>query len=45
MGVDYVNCPRNFSRLLMIKLYHEIFEIGNVFEKHEVLVVKRIEHL
>ena len=28
---------------MMIKLYQEIFEAGNVFEKPEALVVKRIE--
>ena len=33
----------NFSQLMMIRLYQEIFEAGNVFEKPEVLVVKRIE--
>lgn len=28
---------------MMIMLYHEIFETGNVFEKPEVLIVKRNE--
>ena len=28
---------------MMIKLYQEIFEAGNVFEKPEALVVNRIE--
>lgn len=27
----------------MIELYQEIFKVRNVFEKHEVLVVKNIE--
>jgi hypothetical protein len=28
---------------MMIKLYQEILEAGNVFEKPEVLIVRRIE--
>lgn len=28
---------------MIIMLYHEIFETGNVFEKPEVLIVKRNE--
>lgn len=37
---DCLNC---FSQLMMIKLYQEIFEAGNVFERPEVLVAKRNE--
>jgi len=33
----------NLSQLMMIELYRETFEAGNVFEKPEVLVVRRIE--
>jgi hypothetical protein len=33
----------NFSQVMMINLYQEIFKAGNVFEKSEVLVVMRIE--
>ena len=41
---DCLNCSLgNFSQLMMIKLYQEIFKAGNVFEKPEVLVVKKIE--
>ena len=41
---ECLNCSLgNFKQLMMIKLYQEIFEVGNVFEKCETLVVKRID--
>ena len=41
---DCLNCSLgNFSQLMMIKLYQEIFKAGNVFEKPEVVAVKRIK--
>ena len=41
---DCLNCSLgNLSQLMMIKLYQEIFEAGNVFERSEVLVGKRNE--
>ena len=41
---DGLNCSlTNLSQLMMIKLYQETFEAGNVFEKPEVLIVRRIE--
>lgn len=33
----------NFIQLMLIELHQEIFETGNIFEKPEGLVVKRIE--
>jgi hypothetical protein len=30
----------NLSKLMMIKVYQELFGIGHIFEKLEVLVVK-----
>lgn len=45
MEADSHECSLgNFSQLMvMTKLYKEISETGNVFEKHKALVVKRIE--
>ena len=41
---ECLNCSLgNFKQLMMIKLYQEIFEVGNVFEKCETLIVKRID--
>ena len=43
MGADCRHCfLGNFSQLMMMS-YQEIFEAGNVFEKPEILVVKRID--
>ena len=42
---DGLNCSlTNLSQLMMIKLYQEILEAGNIFKKHEVLVPKRTEN-
>jgi hypothetical protein len=42
--VEGLNCSlENISQLMMIKLYWEIFVAGNVFEKVDVSVVKKIE--
>ena len=39
-----LNCfDKNFSQLMMIKLYEETFEAGSVWGKSKVLVIKRIE--
>lgn len=35
----------NLSKLMMIKVYQELFGIGHIFEKLEVLVVKWMEDL
>lgn len=44
MDADCLSCSlENFSQHMMIKLYQEILEAGNVFEKPEVLIVRRIE--
>lgn len=44
MEINCLNCSmRHFCQVVMIMLYHKIFEAGNVFEKPEVLVVKRNE--
>ena len=46
MEADCLNCSLgNFSQLVMIKLYQEIFEAGNVCENPKVLVIKRFEDL
>jgi hypothetical protein len=43
---DCLNCSLgNLSQLMMIKLYQEIFEAGNVCENPKVLVIKRFEDL
>lgn len=42
MEVDCLNCSLgHYGQLMMIMLYQEIFEAGNVLEKPEGLVVKR----
>ena len=44
MEADYLNWSLgNVGQYMMINLYQETVETGNVFEKLEILVVKRIE--
>jgi hypothetical protein len=34
---ECLNCSlENFNQVMMIKLYQEILEVGNVFEKFEI---------
>ena len=45
MEAEGLNCCSlgNFSQLMMIKFYQDIFEAENVFEKPQVSVVRRIK--
>ena len=46
MESECLNCSLGkFRQLMMIMLYQEIFEVGNDFEKCEILVVKSIEYI